>query len=346
VSRIKKILDIRDQGHDLNLEFGYDLLALRAFLQQIDRQISRPAINATIERSGDTFTVTPESKGLGVDVEKTIEQISTELKALDFSPKPVVVFDKIPDITYDMLSGINTRWSVFSTVFNPDNVGRSENLKIASQAIDGIVLGPGQVFSFNDATGLRIAENGYQEAPVIFEGQLVPGIGGGVCQVSSTLYNAALYANLEIVERHRHTIPSAYIDMGRDATVVDKVLDLKIRNNSDGYVYIASWVQGNRVYTAIYGNKREHDIKVKISTEVVEVIEPVTQVVIDHSLPAGQEVVEREGRKGYRVRAFKQVFIDGKAGEPELMYTDLYRPENGLVRKSAKQVNADTSPEA
>jgi vancomycin resistance protein YoaR len=153
-----------------------------------------------------------------------------------------------------------------------------------------------------------------------------------------------LYANLEIVERHRHTIPSAYIGMGRDATVVDKVLDLKIRNNSDGYVYIASWVQGNRVYTAIYGNKREHDIKVKISTEVIEVIEPVIQVVIDHSLPAGQEVVEREGRKGYRVRAFKQVFIDGKAGEPELMYTDLYRPENGLVRKSAKQVNADTSP--
>ncbi|MGI6114360.1 MAG: VanW family protein, partial [Mahellales bacterium] len=341
-----RILDIRERGQDINLEFSYDVLALRAFLQQIDRDISRPAINASIERSGDTFTVTPEIQGIGINVDKTIGQIAQDLKTLDFSPKPVVVFDKIPSITSNMLSDIDTRWSIFSTVFNPENVGRSENIKISSQAIDGMLLGPGQVFSFNDATGLRIAENGYQEAPVIFEGQLVPGVGGGVCQVSSTLYNAALYANLEIVERHRHTIPSAYIDMGRDATVVDKVLDLKFRNNSDGYLYIASWVQGNRVYTAVYGKKRAQDIKVNISTEVVEVIEPVTEVVLDHALPAGQEVVEREGRKGYRVRAYRRVTTDGKAGEIELLYTDLYRPENRLIRRSAQPVVVDSPSES
>jgi len=198
------------------------------------------------------------------------------------------------------------------------------------------------VFSFNGVTGLRIEENGYQEAPVIFEGELVPGIGGGVCQVSSTLYNAVLYSNLEIVERHNHTIPSAYITMGRDATVTDRYLDLRFRNNSDSYIYIASWIEGNRIYAAVYGKKREEDIKVNIRTEIIQQIETTTDIVVDPSLMPGESIVEKEERKGYRIKAYRQVIKDGVPETDEVLSVDFYRPEKGLIRMAPDVYHAST----
>jgi vancomycin resistance protein YoaR len=345
VDRIKKLLDVKENGENIDLEFNFDILALRAFLERIDRQISTPPVNATIKRVGDKFLITPEAPGVGVDIEKAVQQIAEELKAMDFSPKQLSVVEKTPEITEEMLKTINSKWSAFSTVFNTANTGRSENLKIASSAIEGTLLKPGDIFSFNERTGLRIAENGYQEAPVIFKGELVPGIGGGVCQVSSTLYNAALYANLEIVERHNHTIPSTYIKMGQDATVVDRVLDLKFRNNTDGCIYIASWVQGDRIYAAVYGKEREEDIKVKIRSEIVQVIESTTEIVVDPTLPMGQEVIEKEARKGYKVKTYKQVIINGDPQEEELLSFDFYKPENGLIRRGPDNVSANTQDE-
>ncbi|MBA1334887.1 MAG: Vancomycin B-type resistance protein VanW [Firmicutes bacterium] len=345
MDRIKKIMDLKENGEEVELEFNFDALALRAFLERIDREISTPPVNATIRRAGEEFIVTPEVYGIGVDIDTTVDEIAADLRRMDFSPKQLVVETKIPEVTGQKLERISSRWSVFSTVFNTQSTGRSENLKIASTAIEGSVLKPGEEFSFNQVTGPRIAENGYQEAPVIFKGELVPGIGGGVCQVSSTLYNAVLYANLEIVERHNHTIPSAYVNMGQDATVVDKVLDFRFRNNTDGHIYIASWVSGNRIYAAIYGEEREEDIKVKIRTETVNVIEPVVETVIDPTLGVGEQVVEKEARKGYRVKTYRQVIINGEPQKEELLSSDYYKPENGLIRRGPDDISANTDVE-
>lgn len=345
VDRIKKIMDLRENEEKIELEFNFDVLALRAFLERIDREISASSVNATIKRAGEEFTVTPEVYGIGVDIDTAVDQIAADLREMDFSPKQLAIETKIPEVTAEMLEKIGSRWSVFSTVFNVENTGRNENLKIASKAIEGILLKPGDVFSFNDVTGLRIAENGYQEAPVILKGELVPGIGGGVCQVSSTLYNAVLYANLEIVERHNHTIPSAYVNMGQDATVVDKILDFQFRNNTDGHVYIASWISGNRIYTAVYGEEREDDIKVNIRTETVSIIEPVTETVIDLTFGVGEQIVEKEARKGYRTKTYRQVIINGEVQKEELISSDYYKPENGLIRKGPDGISANTDSE-
>lgn len=343
IKNIKELLEVRRGGRDLQLEFSFDYLALRAFLENIDRQIAIPPADATIIRNGEEFTVTPETYGIGVDIDTAVRQIGRDLKEMDLSEKQLPLLVKIPEVTADMLKAIDTRWGMFSTRFNAENVNRTKNILLAASAIEGTLLKPGAVFSFNETTGPRTSENGYLDAPVIFKGELVPGTGGGVCQVSSTLYNAVLYANLEIVERHHHSIPSTYIDLGRDATVAGNVLDFKFRNNTDYYIYIASWVQGDRIYAAVYGPEREENLKVKIRTQIVEVIDTTTEIVTDPTLREGEEVVEREGRKGYKVKTYRQVFQGNQMVDEKLISFDYYRPEKRVIRRGP--ISADAGAE-
>lgn len=340
--RIREILKVRKEGKDIPLRFRYDVLALRAFIEGIDRLMETSPVNASMTRTGDSFDIIPGRAGVGVDCDLAVKQIDLDLADKDFKPKTLPIIIKEPEIKTEMLEQIDSKWGQFYTVFNTQAKERSSNLKIAADSIEGRLIKPGEVFSFNGVTGLRIEENGYQEAPVIFEGELVPGIGGGVCQVSSTLYNAVLYSNLEIVERHNHTIPSAYITMGRDATVTDRYLDLRFRNNSDSYIYIASWIEGNRIYAAVYGKKREEDIKVNIRTEIIQQIETTTDIVVDPSLMPGESIVEKEERKGYRIKAYRQVIKDGVPETDEVLSVDFYRPEKGLIRMAPDVYHAST----
>jgi vancomycin resistance protein YoaR len=333
IERVLEILRLRREGKNIPLRFRYDALALRAFIEGVNRVIATPPVDASITRKGGEFEVQPGRAGVGVDIEAALLQIDADLSGRDFSPKALPLVTVQPELTEKMLESINTVWGMYSTSFNTGAEGRSENIKVAAGSIEGILLKPGEEFSFNGATGLRTEENGYKEAPVIVGGELEPGIGGGVCQVSSTLYNAVLLANLEISERHNHTIPSTYIPMGLDATVVDRYLDFKFRNNTDGYLYLACWVDKGKVHAAVFGGKREEDIQVKLRTEVLEVIEEETDIVIDRTLSPGQQVVEKEGRKGYRIKTYRQVIRDGRPEAEEVLSVDFYKPEKGLIRK-------------
>ncbi|MGI6704625.1 MAG: VanW family protein [Clostridia bacterium] len=337
VERISEMLRVRKAGRNIGLRFRYDALALKAFVEGIDRVIATPPVDASITRVDGGFEVTPGRTGVGVDLDAALLHIDTDLTKKDFGWKTLPIVAREPEVTAEMLQHINTLWGQFHTVFNTAAKERSKNIEISAGAVEGILLKPGEVFSFNAVTGLRIAENGYLEAPVIVNGELTPGIGGGVCQVSSTLYNAALLANLEIVERHNHTIPSVYVTMGLDATVADRYLDLKFRNNTKGYLYLASWVSGDKVYAAVYGGKRDENIEVKLRTEVTEVLEVQPEIVIDYTLPPGGQVVEKEGRKGYRVKSFRQVIRDGRPEAEEMLSIDLYKPEKAVIRKGPQQ---------
>ncbi|MDD2234979.1 MAG: cell wall-binding repeat-containing protein [Desulfitobacteriaceae bacterium] len=142
--------------------------------------------------------------------------------------------------------------SQYSTRFNSSMTNRTHNVKLAAKTLDGIVLAPGVRFSFNGSVGNRTVEAGYLEAPIISGDAFVPGIGGGVCQVSTTLYNAALLAHLEILERHPHSMPVNYVPAGKDATVSYPTLDLKFRNSLKTYLAIRSLVEGNTLTIALW----------------------------------------------------------------------------------------------
>jgi len=133
----------------------------------------------------------------------------------------------------------------YTTYFDSGQVNRTENIRLAAKALDGKLLAPGERFSFNESVGERTAEAGYKEALIIEGDVFTPGLGGGVCQVSSTLYNAVILAKLEVLERHHHTLPISYVPPGQDATVAFPVLDFRFRNSSDDYLLIRSFVEGS-----------------------------------------------------------------------------------------------------
>ncbi|MBC2724464.1 cell wall-binding repeat-containing protein [Desulfosporosinus sp.] len=140
----------------------------------------------------------------------------------------------------------------YSTHFDSNQVMRTGNIRLAAKALDGKLLAPRELFSFNDSVGQRTAEAGYQEAMIIEGKTFVPGLGGGVCQVSSNLYNAVALANLEIIERHRHSLLVNYVPPGQDATVAFPVLDFKFRNSTNKYLLIRSFVEGNTLTFKLY----------------------------------------------------------------------------------------------
>jgi len=140
----------------------------------------------------------------------------------------------------------------YSTNFDSTLVNRTENIRIAAKALDGKLLAPGEQFSFNESVGERTNEAGYKEALIIVGNTFTPGLGGGVCQVSSTLYNAVLLAHLEIIERHRHTLSISYVPPGQDATVSFPMLDLKFRNSTDAHLLIRSFIEGNTLTFQLY----------------------------------------------------------------------------------------------
>ena len=140
----------------------------------------------------------------------------------------------------------------YSTHFDSTLVNRTENIRLAAKALDGKLLAPGERFSFNESVGERTAKAGYKEALIIVGNNFTPGLGGGVCQVSSNLYNAVILAHLEILERHRHSLPVDYVPPGQDATVSFLILDFRFRNSTDAYLLIRSFVEGNTLTFQLY----------------------------------------------------------------------------------------------
>lgn len=196
----------------------------------------------------DPFTgqMLPEIYGQKVDVEATVEMI---MKAKPYTTHYPVIVPLDPEITLDIYRNIRTRKGSFMTGFGGGN--RGHNIRLAASSLNNYLLAPGEVFSFNKATMPRDAEHGYKMAPIIVGGSVIPGYGGGVCQVSTTLYNAVKRAGLEVVERFPHSRPVGYVPKGMDATVSD-YLDFKFRNNKDRFIMIKTSAYGYRLVIEIW----------------------------------------------------------------------------------------------
>lgn len=231
------------------------------------------------------------------------EEIRAELPVLAVAPRRT---------TEDIVSmGISGLVAKYSTRFDAGQVGRTYNIKVAASALDGLLIAPGEEFSFNRVVGPRSSEAGYKNANVIINNELVEGLGGGVCQVSSTLYNAVLLADLQVTERSNHSLPVGYVPVGRDATVVYGALDFRFVNNKDYYIYIRSAVEGNTLTIKLYGNK-DRTPPVEISSWITETIEPTVKYEKDPNLANGEKVVKQEGKPGYKASAVRYVWRDGE----------------------------------
>jgi vancomycin resistance protein YoaR len=241
----------------------------------------------------------------------------------------------VPDESLHQITGII---SEFSTRFDPGNRNRTENLRLAVQSLNGILVLPGRRLSFNEAVGERSVGKGYKLATIFRQGKEALGIGGGVCQVSGTLFNAALLAGLRIVERQNHSKPVAYLPPGRDATVDFGSVDLVIENTKPFPIAILGEVRGGRLWIGIAGMP-DPDLKVSVFSVLVSAWDPPTRYVLDASLPKGETRLLEEGRGGRRWVTWRVVKYGGSVISRERVAESVYPP---LPRVVARGVGSKT----
>ena len=228
--------------------------------------------------------------------------------------------------------------STYSTNYNAGYIARSKNLEIAASKINGTVLMPGEEFSFNKVVGKRTVQDGYQNAPVYENGKVVDGLAGGICQISSTLYNAALLANLEITDRRNHNFVSTYVPEGRDATVVYGSTDFKFKNSRNYPIRLTCSVSGGVARFDIKGIEEETEYDVKIVTSVIGSTPFAEELEVDDSLEPGTKIVSQAGHNGLRVNSYRVLYLNGEEVSRTLLATDTYRVMNRIVRVSPETI--------
>jgi len=240
---------------DLRPGFYYRRNLLARRLAAISRETDRSAENAALTWAGDKVILVPGKLGRQLDVRATLGKVGP-LLALDGESVPLVFSPVAPAIGASRLAPLDRCLAAFSTRLGPGQDDRNHNVALAARLVNGTLLLPGRVFSLNARLGPRTKKRGFWPAPAIVGDTLVNESGGGVCQVATTLYNAALLAGLAITERYPHLLPVPYVPLGRDATINWDDLDLKLANDTGQPVYIAAQVRNLTLTVRIFGEGR------------------------------------------------------------------------------------------
>lgn len=283
-----------------------------------------PPVNAAYTITDGVINITDEVYGRNVNEEEVRGAIDAVKNGEAVTLKLVEVK---PEITRNDLYNqlFSCTLGSFTSRYSTSNKPRTANVVLASKLINGMVLAPGETFSYNKAVGPRTAARGFKEATVYSNGESVPGIGGGICQVSSTLYSAVLYADLEVVERTNHSMTVDYMPKGQDATVSYGTIDFKFRNNTKNPIKISAVPSGGVLTVSIMGTKPDAERTVKITNSIVEVINKTTQDVSDESLGAGETKTLSVGKTGYVVDTYKKVYENGQEVKSEYVSRSRYR---------------------
>lgn len=237
-----------------------------------------------------------------------------------------------PSVTLDSLKsqGITRKIAQFSTDLTTSGEGRLHNVDAAARSIDGMLLSPGGTFDYAKVIESAEQEYGFREAPVIFGGKLVPGVGGGICQVSSTLYNAALRAGLEIVERRNHTLPVSYVPKGQDATFAQGYINFRFKNTTGKYLLIRAESSNNQLVIKLFGTLAEN-VTYSIQSRTTRTIAPTNKYIKNPSLPMGIQEIMVEGKPGYVVETYRLKQVDGVTVSQTLLSRDTYPAQPAVI---------------
>lgn len=328
--RLLDIIKIRYKGVKIDLKFVYNKDIIQQIVEEVSSEINVEAKDAEFHINNGNIYITDEVVGKSVNKDELIKTIEENLLTANTIKIPVE--STMPKLSKSLLSRINGIIGEYSTSFLGSSPNRIENIRLSAESINGTILLPGQIMSFNEVTGPIREEFGYKDATVIVGGQYTSGVGGGVCQTSTTLYNALILAGVTILERSPHSIPPRYVDLGRDAAVAENLLDLKFRNDFDYPIYIATETKNNRIFVYIYGDISHRDYIVKIESEVIETIKPGEEHIVDEKLKAGEKVLVQEGRNGYKVRTYRYIIKDGIIVDKEIISTDYYKEKNYIYK--------------
>ena len=303
-------------------------------LQKIHDEIYKEPQDAYYNK--EPFEIHAEVDGVDFNIEEAKQIISSEEKEDYTIPlkitKPEMTINKIGTEAFPNLL------STFTTKYDKTNTNRTTNLQLAINKINGVVLMPDEEFSYNKIVGERTISAGYKEAKIYSNGEVVDGLGGGICQISSTLYNTVLLANLEITERRNHQFVTSYLPAGRDATVVYGSQDFKFKNNRKYPVKIEASLNSGIAKISLYGVKEENDYTVTFETRTVSAIPYKTKYINDSTIEEGTEKIQQKGVNGLITETYKILNLNGVVVSKTLLSKDTYNAMQRVVLKGTKKV--------
>ena len=341
--------DLQNDGASVNVAFNYIFVGLDEKIDEIIKEIEIEPVNSEIKfnaQNSNPFDVTEHKNGLRVNKEQLYFDINEQFNKTNNVEVEIKTFEQVADVTKQENLENTTQISTFVTYVSDSTGGRKSNVKKALDCFNGFVVDPNETVSFNKVTGPHTLDNGYKIATIIYNGRYVDGVGGGICQASTTLYNALLLADAEILEVHKHTLPVKYVPLAMDAMVSDYVADLKFKNVSDEPLYIQTVCDSESVRVNIYGKKLDKEIKTR--SETLETIKHTGDKIVpdtnkeysDKVLFKGEQYRLTYPRNGYEAKAYVEYYVDGKKVEEKEIRHEIYKPQNGIVVEGVEDVPA------
>jgi vancomycin resistance protein YoaR len=326
---------------DLELNPQFDTQILTAAVEQAWSKLyeMKPMDAKRIISETDEVSYETEKQVSRIDIlglQKQLETLVPPFSSLMADSPPLQtalpLYELKPAVLVEALrkQGIERKIYEFTTSFPTNVEGRIHNIRSTAASIHDLLLGPGEVFDYSKIIQHTEAHFGYKEAPVILNGKLVPGIGGGICQVSTTLYNAVLRTGLEIVERRNHSLPISYAPLGQDATYSTGYINFKFRNTTGAHLLIRTTTTDRQVTVKLFGTLPS-TLSYDIESKVIDTLEPPVKYVHNPTLRRGKQEKLSSGKPGYVVETYRYKKENGTVVDQELVSKDRYSPQPILI---------------
>lgn len=330
IKRYKDSIDLKKNGKTYELEISVDKEKLKKALKKLCGPYDVEAKNASLKATGHGFQIIPEVEGCVVDYEKSAEQLMSYIDNT-WDKESAVAFETTTKITKpkyttkDCEKVSNEPMGTYTTYFTAGVVNRNANIKNGAEKLSDKVVYPGEQFSCNENLVPWTEDNGWYPAGTYSDGEVVDSLGGGICQVSSTLYNALLDAELKIVERYPHSMAVSYVPLSADAALAGDYKDLVFENDTDAPVYVQAHYSEGAITFNIYGHDtRDPGHKVEYVSKTIKTIPITTTTKKDSTKEAGYtETIA--GHVGYVAELYKVTYENGKQVSKELIHTSSYK---------------------
>lgn len=351
IKRYKDELDLKNEGMKYSLNMDFNESTLKKKLKSQCDPYNIEAQNASLEATGHGFKIIPEKEGCVVDYDKTTENLY-EYVTKKWDGKSDIAFETVTEVskpkytTEDCEKVSNEPMGSWTTYFTTgaayDN--RNLNIKNGAEKINGNVLYPGESFSCNDHLVPWTEDNGWYPAGTYVDGGVEDSLGGGICQVSSTLYNALLRAEIKITERYSHSMAVSYVDLAADAALAGDYKDLVFENDTDAPIYIQGIYGNGSITFNIYGHDtRSESHSVKYESELVSTTPIKTETKKDPTQPVGYSEITSTGHTGYVAKLWKITYEDGKQVSKELLHTSTYAMSPTIKTVGTKKKEEETT---
>lgn len=301
----------------------------------------KPVDAHPIIKDDGSVTIKESEIGRYMDINEAKDLINLDILHEDKIELPV--YKTEPKIYSNYYDGIDKKLGDFETDYSSSIKNRKENIRLAASKFNNMKLNPGDEISFNDVVGEISEKTGFKSATVIVGGEYESGIGGGICQVSTTLYNSLILSDLEITERHNHSRPIHYVDLGTDAAVARGYKDLKFKNNTNNPILILSEANGEKLNFKVLGNGSDRDYEVKIIPQLLGTVSPGVNTIYSDALPDGESTVRESGARGYSYKTYKEIIKNGEVVDKKEISKSYYLPKDKVVVVGTGTTNDDDS---